>query len=147
MKHQRNWAAGEANAEQGTPCDRLEARAKIVEPVLADEFECDPHEEAAGIAILELVRLDDVAAVLRQMAGHSRDDAGMIDARQRQDVGFTHGNCRLEGNVGDSPRSFCGGAKRCPRRKMPHPGQCQSRCGRSLSRWMGNSRVRYPVAA
>lgn len=26
MKHQRNWAAGEANAEQGTPCDRLEAR-------------------------------------------------------------------------------------------------------------------------
>src|SRR5690606_41003786 len=48
-------------------------------------FDLDPHEEQAGAGVAELLRLGDVAAVVRQQAGDGVHDAGLVGAGERQD--------------------------------------------------------------
>ena len=54
--------------------------------------EGEPHEEAAGLAVPELVALGDVGAERRKLGRHRGDDAGPVRAGQREDEGLlAHG--------------------------------------------------------
>ena len=46
----------------------------------------DPHEERTAAQVVELLRLQHVAPVLEQIAGHPRGDARLVVARKRQNL-------------------------------------------------------------
>jgi hypothetical protein len=45
-------------------------------------LEMHPHEKLAGVAVAELRGVENVAAALKQKAGHRMHDAGPVGARQ-----------------------------------------------------------------
>jgi len=55
--------------------------------------ELHPHEEQAGVVVVVLGRLFDVAAALEQKAGDGVHDAGAVGAGEGQDIGRAHGVC------------------------------------------------------
>ncbi len=62
---------------------------------LAQPVEDHAHEEAAGLGIVELLRVEDVAAGLEQQAGDGGNDARTVGAGQSEDGGVLgHGDCR-----------------------------------------------------
>jgi len=81
-------AQGPAHGEPvGQGCETLTHlgdRASGVGPV-----EHQPHEEPVGLGIVELLRLENIAAVLEQMGGDRGHDAGTVRAGQGQNVART----------------------------------------------------------
>ena len=54
--------------------------------------ECQPHEEAAGLAVPELVALGDIRAERRKLGRDRRDDARPVLAGECEDEGLlSHG--------------------------------------------------------
>jgi len=93
----------------------------------------DTHEEAPGVDVAELVTFQDVAAVVGQKRADRPDDAGTVDARQRQDVAWSdhwrqpaappagrHQNRRLHGGVAPAR----GPAQRRGHRRGERPAHC-----------------------
>jgi len=67
--------------------DRREAGAQCLRRRVDGHVEDDPHEEAVGFDIVELVRLEHVAAEREQLGGDARDDARPVRAGEGQDKG------------------------------------------------------------
>ena len=60
---------------------------------LAGRAKVHAHEEAARHGVAELLQVEDVVAVRGEDGGHGVDDAGLVRAREREDVvvGDGHG--------------------------------------------------------
>ena len=70
---------------------------------IAVELEHDAHEEAAGLDIVELLRLEDVAAAFEEQAGDCGDQAGPVLARESEGKNRRHNSYVLHINS-DKPR-------------------------------------------
>lgn len=69
------------HAEMVGDADKARAERKR----LTGKGEGHPHEKGAAEFVLELLSLDDIAALGRHQSSDGRDDARPIWARQRQD--------------------------------------------------------------
>ncbi len=67
--------------------DRLEGVTQALEVRIGrGSVERHPHEEVAGFDIVELLGVENVEPAAEQGGGDFRDDAGPVDAREREDV-------------------------------------------------------------
>ena len=71
--------------------DRAEGVTQLLRVGLALADERGAQEQLSTGRIVELLVLDDVAAILEQERGHGVHDAGSFLTAQGQDVGLRHG--------------------------------------------------------
>ena len=67
--------------------DRLEAGDKLRNLPIIVEIEDNAGEEPAGLGIVELMRLEDVATVREQLGTYTGDDTRPVRAGERQKIG------------------------------------------------------------
>ena len=108
----------------GQRCERL---AHGVDGAGGRDVEMHAQEEASGLGIAELLRVDDVAAVLEQQPGDAMDDAGAVGAGEGEDV--VAGHC---GRCGVRARDYVTRTARAVRRLRPQPWRCAA-TGRSAA--------------
>ena len=65
---------------------RSKSRAELLEIAVRREVEHDPHEEFAGLPVVELLGFQDIPAALEQKASHARHDARAVRTGQGEDV-------------------------------------------------------------
>jgi hypothetical protein len=77
------------------PARGARAEALLERRELALALDHHPHEEAPGVAVVELPALDDVEAGPGEEARDVGDDAGDVLAREAQDDLLGHGRCPI----------------------------------------------------
>src|SRR5690606_36305677 len=91
--------------------------------------EVHPQEEPSRFGIAELLRVEDVAAVLEQQPRHAVDDAGAVGAGQGQDVVAGHRTIGNAGQRATMSHAFAPDEPRFPLQPPPARSPCRAATG------------------